>query len=69
MKIALEKKKEKIYNMHDPHKWDLTSKELNSLPKELIHDKVKAFEVMLPKETANLEKQRSKLFFFIDQHF
>ena len=24
---------------------------------------------MLPKETANLEKQRSKLFFFIDQHF
>ena len=43
MKIALEKKKEKIYNLHDPHKWDLTSKELNSLPKELIHDKVKAF--------------------------
>ena len=43
MKANLEKKKEKIYNMHDPQKWDLTTKELNSLPKEVVHDKMKAF--------------------------
>ena len=35
--------------MHDPQKWDLTTKELSTLPKELIHDKMKAFEIMLPK--------------------
>lgn len=49
MKQALEKKKEKVYNLHDPQKWDLTTKELTTLPKELIHDKMKAFEIMLPK--------------------
>ena len=55
--------------MHDPQKWDLTTKELSTLPKELIHDKMKAFEIMLPKQTAQLQKQKAKLFFYINQHY
>lgn len=53
-KQALEKKKEKIYSWHDPHKWELSPKELSSLPKELIHDKAEAFKVMLPAESSCL---------------
>lgn len=68
-KQALEKKKDKIYSCHDPHKWELSSKELSTLPKQLIHDKVEAFKVMLPVESASLEKLKTNLFFYINQFF
>jgi hypothetical protein len=34
--------------MHDVNKWEL-GKDASTIPKQVIHDKVEAFKVMLPK--------------------
>ena len=49
MKTALDKKKEKIYGQFDASKWDLPKELLASLNKQVMHDKTKAFKMMLPK--------------------
>lgn len=67
--MSLEKKKEKIYSLHDPSKWELSSKELSSLPKEIVHDKNEAFKVMLPTETATVEKLKTNLFFYMNEFY
>lgn len=47
--MALDRKKEKMYSLFDPSKWELSKDILSTLPKEIVHDKAEAFKVMLPR--------------------
>ena len=69
MKATLDKKKDKIYQLHDVNKWELTPSEASTVTKEILYDKTEAFKFMLPKETAMQEKMKMKLFYLIQQIF
>jgi hypothetical protein len=47
--VALDKKKEKVYALYDPSRWELSKDIQASLSKEIVHDKMEAFKTMLPK--------------------
>lgn len=66
-RMALDKKKEKVYSLFDLSKWDLTKEVASSLPKDIVHDKAEAFRVMLPRENAELDRARVRNCLYISQ--
>lgn len=54
-KEILDKHKEKIFQMRDPKKWELSKKDLENVPKSAIYDRTQAFKIMLPKQSVQVE--------------
>ena len=46
--------------MFDTAKWELSKEEISKLPKDILHDRVEACKIMLPKPTAEVEAIRLK---------
>jgi len=68
-KLALDKKKEKIYQLYDATKWDLPKEKVIKMDKEIVHDKARAFQAMLPKDNKDLEHLRINNALYVSQLF
>jgi hypothetical protein len=66
-KYALDVKKEKIFLLHDPNKWEIPKKEIPYIPKPSIHERTEAFKIMLPKESLEVEKNKIGYSFHLSQ--
>ena len=67
--MALDKKKEKIYQLYDATKWDLPKEKVIKMDKEIVHDKARAFQAMLPKDNKDLEHLRINNALYVSQLF
>jgi hypothetical protein len=50
-KRELDARKEKIFLLHDPAKWEIPKKDVAYVPKSSIHERSEAFKIMLPRES------------------
>lgn len=67
MKSELDIRKEKIFLLHDPNKWDVPKKDIPFIPKSSIHERTEAFKIMLPKESIEVEKQKINYSFYLSR--
>ena len=59
-------KKERLFKAKDVNKWELDKEALNHV-KELMENKELAFQHMLPKETAEVQRLKDRFVFFTNQ--
>ena len=66
-KYTLDIRKEKIFLLHDPSKWEIQKKEIQYIPKSSIHERTEAFKIMLPKDSLEVEKHKTNYSFCLSQ--
>lgn len=66
-KYDLDVKKQKIFLLHDPNKWEIPKKDIPYIPKSSIHERTEAFKIMLPKDSIEVEKGKINYCFHLSQ--